>query len=337
MGVLFKPTPNDIERRADSGAYPQKMVVSSDQRRRMNFEIKPKGSFDLSNTNQYFGGWLTLNADDQAIVMTFPVEGWQTSAAVVVRRDDAGRVIGAVHCADQQAQAACQQALATLSRDYDGTGWSAVGERDPLMGRLQVSYKLLRPVLFHSPYEAAAAFVIDHRLSIKQGRAIRQAMAKEYGDKVQVGDDDFYAFPRPEVLRKITTFKSVSPAKIPRLHGIAEAALEGWLDRTTLRAMPEEEALTKIRSLKGIGEFFSQGILYRGAGLADAVPDDEVTKQAFHLAFKLKEVPNHETVLKLADPWRPFRMWATVLLHVWFRREEGGPKRPSSRPRVKRA
>lgn len=303
----------------------------------MNFEIKPNGYFDLLNTNQYFGGWLTVNADDQAIVMTFPMEGWKASSAVVMRQDNTGRVIGQVQCENQHAHAAWRQALATLSLDYDGTGWGAVGERDPLIGRLQVSYKLLRPVLFHSPYEAAAAFVIGHRLSIKQGRAIRQAMAKEYGDKVRVGDDAFYAFPRPEVLKKITTIESVSPAKIPRLHGIAEAALEGWLDRTALRAMPEEEALTKIRSLKGIGEFFSQGILYRGAGLADAVPDDDVTKQAFQRAFKLKEIPNHETMLKLADPWRPFRMWATVLLHVWFRREEGGPTRPSYRARVKRA
>jgi DNA-3-methyladenine glycosylase II len=303
----------------------------------MNFEITPSGRFDLSNTNHYFGGWLTLNADNQAIVMTFPVEGWQDSAAVVLRQDDTGKIVGEVICADQHAQAAWQQALAALSLDYDGEGWNALGEKDPLIGRLQATYKLLRPVLFHSPYEAAAAFVIGHRLSIRQGRVIRQAMAKEYGDQVQVGDKSFYAFPRPEVLKKITSIKGVSPLKIPRLHGIAEAALEEWLSRNAIRAMPEEEALKKIRTLKGIGEFFSQGILYRGAGMADAVPDDEVTKQAFQRAFKLKEVPNHETVLKLADPWRPFRMWATVLLHVWFRREEGGPTRPSYRPREKRA
>ena len=62
----------------------------------MNFEVRPNGSFDLSNTNQYFGGWLTLNTDDQAIVMTFPVEGRKTSAAVVVRQDDTGKIVGEV-------------------------------------------------------------------------------------------------------------------------------------------------------------------------------------------------------------------------------------------------
>jgi DNA-3-methyladenine glycosylase II len=265
--------------------------------------------------------------------MAFPIEGWQASAAVVIRQDDKGKVMGEVHCADQHVQAAWQQALATLSLDYDGSGWSAVGDRNPFIGRLQASYKFLRPVLFHSPYEAAAAFVIGHRISIKQGRAIRQAMAGEYGDRVQVGKDSFNAFPRPQILKTITSVKGVSPAKIARLHGIAEVALEGRLDRTALRLMPEEEALTKMRSLYGIGEFFSQGILYRGAELADAVPDDSVTKQAFQRAFDLADIPDHETVLKLADPWRPFRMWTTVLLHVWLRHEEGGSVRHRPQPK----
>jgi hypothetical protein len=39
------------------------------------------------------------------------------------------------------------------------------------------------------------------------------------------------------------------------------------LDRSALRKMSEEEASLKIRSLKGSGEFFSRGILSRGAGL----------------------------------------------------------------------
>jgi DNA-3-methyladenine glycosylase II len=298
---------------------------------RMDFEVEPRGTFDLSNTSLYFGGWPRLHANDRAVVMAFPVEGWQTSAAVVLRQDDAQRIAGEVQCADQFARNAWEQTVATLSLDYDGRTWSALGQRDQFLGRLQTTYKLLRPVLFNSPYEAAAAFVIGHRLSIKQGRAIREAMAMEQGDKVQAGGSTYNAFPRPQVLRKITSIRGVSPAKIPRLHGIADAALDGWLGRAALRSMPEEAALAKIRSLKGVGEFFSQGILYRGAGLADAVPDDDVTKQAFQRAFKLEDTPTHETVLTLAEPWRPYRMWATVLLHVWLRREEGGPTRPSRR------
>ncbi len=80
---------------------------------------------------------------------------------------------------------AWQQALATLSLDSEATGWPEVGQRDPVIGHLQQTYQFLRPVLFHSPYEAAAAFIIGHRISIQQGRAIRQAMAREIGENLQ--------------------------------------------------------------------------------------------------------------------------------------------------------
>ena len=162
-------------------------------------------------------------------------------------------------------------------------------------------------------------------------------MAQEYGDKVKVGDDVFCAFPRPQVLKTLTSIAGVSSVKITRLHAIADAAVEGWLNRAALRAMAENEALEKLRSLPGIGGFFSQGILYRGAGLADAVPDDEMTKSAFQRAFRLPKPPNHEAVLKLAEPWRPYRMWATVLLHVSLRREGGETGKPQIRERQNKA
>jgi len=266
--------------------------------------------------------------------MAFPVEGWQCSAAVVLRQDDSGRVTGEVLCDAAFAERAWQQALATLSLDCDGSGWSAAGQRGPPLGKLQADYRHLRPVLFYSPYEAAAAFVIGHRISIRQGRAIRQAIAQEHGDKIRVGESTFYAFPRPQVVKTLAAIKGVSPAKMPRLHGIADAAMEGWLDRAALRAMPHEGALEKLRSLPGIGDFFSQGILYRGAGLVDGVTDDEMTRRAYRAAFKLPNLPDYETMLRLAEPWRPYRMWATVLLHVWFRRREGASGRHQGRMRT---
>ena len=198
----------------------------------------------------------------------------------------------------------------------------ALGDKGAPLARLQRAYRFLRPVLFHSPYEAAAAFVIGHRISVRQGRAIRQRLAQEHGDQIRVGDDVFHAFPRPQVLRALPGVAGVSPMKIPRLHAIADAALDGWLDRAALRGMPEDAALAKLRSLPGIGAFFSQAILYRGAGLADAVTDDEMTRKAFQKAFTLPRLPDRETMLALAEPWRPYRMWATVLLHVSLRREQ---------------
>ncbi|HEX9095114.1 MAG TPA: DNA-3-methyladenine glycosylase 2 family protein [Candidatus Dormibacteraeota bacterium] len=251
--------------------------------------------------------------------MAFPVEGWNSSAAVVMRQRGEV-VVGEVHgVSDIDAERAWQQALATVSLDVDGAGFVDVGRRDAVIGRLQAEYHNLRPVLFHSPYEAACAFVIGHRITILQTRRIRQRMGEEAGATIDVDGAVFTAFPEPRALLRLESFPGVAPIKIERLHRVARAALEGMLDRERLRSLPEPEALQQLRTLPGIGEFFAQGILMRGAGLVDAVTGDDLTPRAIQLLYRLADRPDRAAVLQRAESWRPYRMWAIVLLNVWVR------------------
>src|SRR5207245_9488854 len=114
------------------------------------------------------------------------------------------------------------------------------------------------------------------------------------------------ALPGPRALLLIESVAGVAPAKIERLHHVARAALEGTLDRARLRSLHETDALTQLRTLPGIGEFFAQGILMRGAGLVDAVTDDDITPRAVQLLYALGERPNRAAVLQRAEAWRPY-------------------------------
>jgi DNA-3-methyladenine glycosylase II len=299
-----------------------------------HFRAEPSGPFSLAEATRYFGGWPVLTGDPSAIVMAFPVEGWRTSAAVVVRQEAAGALTGEVHHATgKDAEAAWRTALAALSADADGAGFQAVGQRDPVIGRLQEHFGTVRPVCFHTPYEAAAALVIGHRISIAQTRAVRASLSEEHGDAIVIGDERFVAFPRPEVLLGLDRFGAlVFGEKMERLHGIAEAAMAGRLDRERLRNMPYADALAELRTLRGVGPFIAQGILIRGASLVDEISDDEVTSQAVQYAYQLPQAPDRAAIVRIAESWRPYRAWAMVLLHMWLRRE-GGPafKRPGRR------
>ena len=296
----------------------------------VRFAVRPRGEFSLAESNQRFGGW-------EHDVIAFPVEGWDASAAVVLRQEADGSIGGEVFlgqaAALDAAGRAWHQALAVLSLDVDGSGFGSVGEADPVIGGLQRRYPGLRPVLFHSPYEAAAAFVIGHRISIAQGRSIRRRIAAEAGTAIGTPAGTGHAFPQPDELLRLDALPGVPAAKVERLHGVAQAAIDGILDREHLRSLPEEDALDELRRIPGIGPFFAQGILMRGAGLVDALTDDEVSKQAIQRAYTLQSTPSQAEVESIADSWRPFRMWATVLLHVWFRSEGGGPTRPAQRGR----
>jgi DNA-3-methyladenine glycosylase II len=289
------------------------------------FSTEPRGAFVLGQANSYFGGWPTLSSDADALVMAFPVEGWRTSAAVVVRQEPSGTVTGEVFGAEGSDQeSAWGTAMAALSLDHDGSAFPEVGQRDPVIGRLQEHFGLMRPVCFHSPYEAGAALVIGHRMSIAQTRSVRARLSAEHGDAIVVGDQEFHAFPRPQVLLDLDRFGPIFGEKMDRLHGIAEAALAGRLDRARLRDTPYTDVSADLLTLRGVGPFIAQGILIRGAGLSDELSDDEVTAQAVQYAYELPAPPNRAALEKLAEPWRPYRAWAMVLLHMWLRRE-GGP------------
>jgi DNA-3-methyladenine glycosylase II len=291
-------------------------------------DIIPSSTFDLRNENSFFGGWPVIedSADKFSIVIAFPVEGWQESAAITVTQYKSSELsFDASGCKDTKK--AINQALATLSLDVNDKGWSEVGNQDAVIGNLQKKYNYLRPVLFHSPYEAAAGFVIGQRISIRQRQALQSKIAEKLGEAITINGQDFFAFPLPQKLLELDTFPGLNPVKVERLKGIAKAALEGRLDRAKLLALPTKTALTYLQNLPGIGPFYASGILYRGAGIVDGITDDTLTKYVVQQAYRLPKEPTHEEVVKIAQSWKPYRMWAEVLLHIWMRREVGMPKR----------
>src|SRR5438309_2139053 len=100
-----------------------------------------------------------------------------------------------------------------LSLDVDGSGFPAVGERDPVVGEVQRQYPGLRPVGFWSPYEAAAWTIIGHRIRITQAAAITARMAEELGEPVSFGGRGVHAFPSPQPLAGLGTFPGLAGRK----------------------------------------------------------------------------------------------------------------------------
>jgi len=293
----------------------------------------PQGPFDLATQNRYFGGWITTTPDPGEIVMAFPVEGWQGSVAVRLRQDPTGAVVGRVDgMGAADLDAGWRQALSVLSLDADGSGYPDAGRRDHVLGGLQEEHGYLRPVLFHSPYEAACHFVIAHRISAAQGRRIRQRMAEQHGDRVSLDGSVVSAFPTPQELLTVSSVPGVAAEKIERLHAIARAALDGLLDRARLRHLPVEESTAELRRLPGIGPFFSSAIVLRGAGLVDALPPDETTMAGVGRLYGLGRPATARELDSIGETWRPYRMWCSVLVHVAERRSRAsGAAAPARR------
>jgi DNA-3-methyladenine glycosylase II len=288
------------------------------------FEIQPSGPFNLAAAKDFAGGFPAGIGgglvDETSIALAFPVEGSWSSAAVELTQGTDGRLIGRTDAAAQDLPAVIRQASRSLSLDHDGTGWPAVGERDPIIGRLQRERGFLRPVCFYSAYEAATSFVIGQRISMRQGARIKERLREVADDRPTVDGRPFASFPRPERLLELREIAGLSAQKVTWLHGIARAALEDRLDTERLRSMPREAALEALRAIPGIGPWTAEAIRLRGCGIRDELPvNDDITPNAAAALYG-REHLDRADLEALAEAWRPYRMWAVVLLRVGWNR-----------------
>jgi DNA-3-methyladenine glycosylase II len=281
------------------------------------FEIVPDGPFSLDGAANFgFGPQMARpKPSSGTMALAFTLDGYLQQAGVFVRQ--AGERLDCELFGDADPDIARRQVERVLSLDHPGTAWAEVGERDPVIGALQADFPGLRPVLFYSPYEAAAWSMIIQRRSRAQGAGIRKRLSAEYGATFQLPDGPLEAFPTPEALLAVTAFPGLEPQRIERLHGVARAALDGQLDAAGLAVMAPEDALEQLQRIPGIGPMYAGLILLRATGVTDVqtLKEPRIATCIEHF-YGLDHQPTAAELERIAEPWRPFRTWASVLLRV---------------------
>ncbi|MGW7613031.1 DNA-3-methyladenine glycosylase family protein [Streptomyces sp. NPDC054766] len=237
---------------------------------------------------------------------------WRQVAAEVAQSGSAARV---AVTGDGDLDAAAEQVRRFLSLDVDAGGWPAVGDRDPVIGRIQVRRPGLRPCGFHSPYEAACWAVLTQRTGMSAARGMRDDLISRYG----TGG----AFPAPEALRRLDA--ELPWRKTEYLHAVAQAALDGVLDGAQLRSLEPQDAMRQVQQVKGLGAFAAELVVVRGANHPDVLPTRER-----RLAAEITEQYGPERELsEISENWRPYRTWAALHLRVQ-RGERLGAERPGT-------
>jgi DNA-3-methyladenine glycosylase II len=253
--------------------------------------------------------------DGDSMSLAFVADDLRHHAAAVVTQDKGGvhaRLFG-----DAEAGLVEAQLRRILSLDHSGMAWAEVGAHDEVIGRLQSEHPGLRPVLFHSPYEAAAWSILSQRRHRAQATAVRKRLSEEHGRVFQLPGGDLASFPLPDDLLRVETFPGLEPLRVERLHGVARAALNGQLDPARLLAMTPDAALADLRRIPGIGPTYGGLILLRSTGATDILTLAEPRLPAYVAHFYGLPHPASPAELeRIADAWRPFRTWTSVLIRV---------------------
>jgi DNA-3-methyladenine glycosylase II len=282
------------------------------------FSIQPLGPFSLAAAARFWSGFPpaahTGLGGDHHLHLAFSVEGAWTPIGVCLREVD-GQIVGQAY-GDVEAEVAERQTARILSLNVDGRGFMEVGQRDPVVADLQRRQPGLRPVCFYSPYEAAVWAILSQRIQMRQAAHLKDRLRETFGELVDIHGQPLRALPSPETLLGIQTFPGLIGSKVPSLHAVARAALEGQLDAACLRSLSDDEALRHLQSLPGVGPFSAELILLRGAGHPDYLTLLEPRfRHAVASAYGLDQLPSDDDLRHLSDRWRPYRMWVTFLLH----------------------
>lgn len=284
------------------------------------FAIEPRGPFSLRAAAGFGFGPNEGRppAFDGAMRLAFPLDGGIGHAGVIARqplRD------GPVECelvGGGDAELARRQVARVLSLDHDGAAFMALGERDAVLGELQRRHPGQRPVLFHSPYEAAAWSVLSARRPAAQAARVRRALGVRLGAVFELAGEEVAAFPQPERLLEASGDDGIDAERLERLRGVARAALAGELDADRLLELGPDAANAAVQRLRGVGPFYAGLIVLRSTGFADAplsIAEPRVLAHAGRL-YGLGRPATLEELTEIAEAWRPFRTWATVLVRL---------------------
>ena len=277
-----------------------------------------KLDFKLTHTSPYA---LHYHATDGVAVRSFWIDGRPIAMKLAQKRVDApvyatahsdqhiGSFADDLHAAAEHMICA-QVDLATFRQSI------AKDKRLAALVDALPGYKTMRgPDLWTMLLSA----LVSQQISGAAARSIRGKLARLYGHVIRVDREDVPVLPSPDVLVELKDEElraaGFSQKKAEYARGIAQALLDSTIVPADLKAMPPEQMIEKLSSLKGVGVWTAECIGIFCLGHQDLLPADDLGIQnAVAKVYKLKERPKPKDVRARGEKWQGWRSWATAYL-----------------------
>jgi len=208
--------------------------------------------------------------------------------------------------------------LARLRRVFDlAADAIAIGEHlsaDPLLAPLIAARPGLRVPGAWEGFELAIRAVLGQQITVTAARTLAGRLVAAYGEPLAEPSDELtHVFPAPEALAAADlTRLGVPRARAQALIAVARAAAADpdlFGDRYEL-----DEAVQRLRAIRGIGEWTAQYIALRQLRQPDAFPATDLgILRGF--STRIGRKPEVRELLVRAENWRPWRAYAAQ--HLW--------------------
>lgn len=123
---------------------------------------------------------------------------------------------------------------------------------------------------------------------------------------------------RPQQMRRA----GLSGQKTAYIRDLAKKTAAGTVDFGGIPSLSDEEVIEALTQVKGIGVWTAHMFLMFALRRPDILPTGDLgIRMAVRKAYELSELPRHEEMQRIAEPWQPYR--SVAAWYLW-RSLDGG-------------
>ncbi len=161
-----------------------------------------------------------------------------------------------------------------------------------------------------NPYQSLVEAIITQQLSGAAAKSISKKFCKIYSKR----------FPSPKdvvntsntVLRK----SGLSKMKVSYIKNLSKKIDSGEIDLRSLSKLSDEEVVSTLIQVKGIGRWTAEMFLIFSLGRMDVLPVGDLGLQkGIQKLYALEKLPSKNQIEEIALRWRPYRSVATW--YIW--------------------
>jgi len=187
-----------------------------------------------------------------------------------------------------------------------------LSKADPVLSGVIATAPLPTFVPHTNYYKALVNSIIGQQLSVKAAATIKQRFVDLFGG----------SFPSPEqiITRDIEELRGVglSRPKAGYVQDLARHILDGSVQFSTLDQLSNDDIVTELTAVKGIGEWTVHMFLLFCMGRLDVLPTGDLgVRSGIKKLYGLDELPTPDTMREMAlkNNWHPYESVASW--YIW--------------------
>ena len=191
--------------------------------------------------------------------------------------------------------------------------------RDPVLGK---AIKRIGPCLLAERQRkdhltALVGSIVSQQLSTKAAATIFGRLAALFPDHVIPGAEELTALD-DQTLRSV----GLSGQKVGYLRDLCARLIDGRLVLDDLDTLNDEQVIERLVAVKGFGRWTAEMFLMFRLHRPDVLPVDDLgIVNAVRRLYGLRKRPDSKRLMKLGEPWRPYRSVACWYLWQSLRME----------------